>query len=127
MRFCEKLKNLRKGKNMTQSDLAVLLGVTTRTVQNYESGNLYPKNSEIYGKLSNIFGVTADYLLDETDLEVTEKFKNGETASKQDIDELISNVSALFAGGMVSEEDKDRVIAALTRAYWDSKQLNFKK
>lgn len=126
MRFCEKLKNLRKGKNMTQSDLAVLLGVTTRTVQNYESGNLYPKNSEIYGKLSNIFGVTADYLLDETDFEVAEKFKKGETASKQDIDELISNVSALFAGGMVSEKDKDRVIAALTRAYWDSKQLNSK-
>ena len=126
MRFCEKLKNLRKGKNMTQSDLAVLLGVTTRTVQNYESGNLYPKNSEIYGKLSNIFGVTADYLLDKTDFEVAEKFKKGEATSKQDIDELISNVSALFAGGMVSEEDKDRVIAALTRAYWDSKQLNLK-
>ncbi len=123
MKFGEKLKSLRKEKNMTQADLAAVLGISTRTVQNYESGNLYPKNSEIYGKISNIFGVTADYLLDESDFEVTDKFKNGKTASKEDIDEIISNVSALFAGGTVTEADKDRVIAALTKAYWDSKML----
>ncbi len=127
MRFGEKLKNLRKERKMTQTDLAKLLGVTTRTIQNYENGRLFPKNSEIYGKMSSIFGVTADFLLDESDFEIPEKLKKNKPASKKDIDMLISNVSGLFAGGAVSEEDKDRVIAALTKAYWESKQLNARK
>lgn len=127
MRFGEKLKQLRKERKITQTELAQLLGVTTRTIQNYENGRLFPKNSEIYGKISSIFGVTADYLLDESDFEVPEKLKKNKPASKKDIDMLISNVSGLFAGGAVSEEDKDRVIAALTKAYWESKQFNLRK
>lgn len=127
MRFGEKLKELRKERKMTQTELAQLLCVTTRTVQNYENGRLFPKNSEIYGKISSIFGVTADYLLEESDFEIPEKFKDNKPASKRDIDMLISNVSGLFAGGAVSEEDKDRVIAAITKAYWESKQLILRK
>ena len=40
MKFGEKVRNLRKKNKMSQGELAVAIGVSLRTVQNYEkSGN----------------------------------------------------------------------------------------
>ena len=42
------------------------------------------------------------------------------------MEELVSEISGLFAGGELDEEEKDAVMAALTRAYWDAKEDNKK-
>jgi len=56
------IKELRKNKNVNQSVIATLLGVTLRTVQNIEAGNT-PLKTEYAKKLANYFNVSVDYLL----------------------------------------------------------------
>lgn len=126
MRFGEKLKQLRTEKKMTQPELAAKLGVTTRTLQNYEWGKMYPKQSEVYGKIAAIFNVTADWLLNDEDRYLIDAQERGGAKTKRDINALITEVGGLFAGGELSEDDMDAVMKSLTEAYWDAKEKNKK-
>ena len=59
----EKIKELRKGKNMTQEDLAELLNVSISAVSQWEIGKTMPDITFI-SHICNIFDVSADELLD---------------------------------------------------------------
>ena len=54
MIFGEKLKALRAERNMTQKELAKALGVSLRTVSNYETGGLRPRYASVYDDLARI-------------------------------------------------------------------------
>ncbi len=123
MRFCDKLKQARAAQNMTQAALADIIGVSTRTIQNYEMGKMYPKQTQIYARLASVFSVPVEYLLNDEDYLLMEAQERGGAEAMEDVDRLISRVSGLFAGGTLSEEDKDKVMRALTMAYWRSKEL----
>lgn len=56
-----KIKEFRKVKKLTQDDLAKELGVTRKTINQIESGNVLPKIDVAY-KLSIILGVTVEQL-----------------------------------------------------------------
>lgn len=56
-----KIKEFRKSKNLTQDDLAKELGVTRKTINQIESGNVLPKIDIAY-KLSIILGATVEQL-----------------------------------------------------------------
>ena len=62
MGFGNRLKEKRKFANFTQSKLAASVGVSTRTIQNYESGNRNPSNLIIVQRLADILGTTTEYL-----------------------------------------------------------------
>ena len=67
----EKIKLYREKKNMTQNEIAEILGVKATTVSKYEAGTLEP-NIESIKKLSEIFGITIDELLkDEGDFDIS--------------------------------------------------------
>lgn len=67
----EKIKLYREKKNMTQSEIAEILGVKPATISKYEYGALEP-NIESIKKLSEIFGITIDELLkDEGDFDIS--------------------------------------------------------
>lgn len=124
MKFCEKVRMLRKQHKYTQQELANLLGVSLRTITNYESGERYPQRRELYTHLGEIFNVNPDYFLTENDEEPTQTVTQPSPGSRQYADDLIQQVSGLFAGGHLSETDKDAVMRALQEAYWDSKKMN---
>ena len=63
--FPDRLKELRKAKNLKQTEMAAFLGLNTRTYQDYEYGNVIP-NATMLNKLADFFGVTTDYLLGRT-------------------------------------------------------------
>ena len=52
MKFGEKLRLARKRKKLTQDELAKLVGVSKRTIVNYESGEIYPKERKMYTTLA---------------------------------------------------------------------------
>jgi transcriptional regulator with XRE-family HTH domain len=60
--FSKNLKKLRKIKNMSQKDIAELLGITRQAIAAYETGKREP-NYLILQKVADIFGVSLDYLL----------------------------------------------------------------
>ena len=58
----EKIKLYREKKNMTQAEIAEVLGVKAATISKYESGTLEP-NIESLKKISELFGISIDDLL----------------------------------------------------------------
>lgn len=67
MNFGERLKILRKDFNISQDELGKKIGVARTSVANYETNRNYP-TSEVLEKLSDVFGVSLDYLLGKTDI-----------------------------------------------------------
>ena len=63
MEFHEKLQELRKGRGLTQEELAEYTGVSSRAVSRWENGITFPDIS-LLPILANIFEVTVDELLD---------------------------------------------------------------
>ncbi len=66
MDFGSRIKQLRIKKNITQQDLADLLGVGRPTVAGYETKNKQPDYDKLV-KIASFFNVTVDYLLGLTD------------------------------------------------------------
>lgn len=109
MKFCEKLKEARTRAGLKQEELAKALGVSLRTITNYESGERYPKKREIYYKLAELFHTEENYFLNEDeDFLLTAAEKYGSKGAKQ-ARELMEEVSGLFAGGNIADEDLDEM------------------
>jgi len=61
-----RLKEIREEKGVSQTELAIEIGVRQQTISQYELGITEPDIATIK-KLCRFFGVTADYLLDMED------------------------------------------------------------
>lgn len=126
MKFCEKLKEARTRAGLKQEELAKTLGVSLRTITNYESGERYPKKREIYYKLAELFHTEENYFLNEDeDFLLTAVEKYGSKGAKQ-ARELMEEVSGLFAGGNIADEDLDEMMRGIQEAYWIAKEKNKK-
>jgi transcriptional regulator with XRE-family HTH domain len=62
MQFALKLKELRESSNMTQAELADVLGLKRATVTQYESGRISPSKNVLI-KIANYFQVSVDDLI----------------------------------------------------------------
>lgn len=127
MKFSDKIRALRKHQNLTQQELAKKLNVTLRTVANYESGVSYPKKRDMYKELADALKVNTNYLLTEDEefiLQAKEQYGSG---SARQAKILISELTALFSGGKLDEEDKDEMMKAIQEAYWISKKKTTNK
>ena len=60
--FGENLKNLRKGRGMTQSELGGKIGLSKAVISKYETGLGYP-SFDVLIRIAKFFGVTTDFLL----------------------------------------------------------------
>ena len=67
MEFNKKLQELRKQKGLTQEDLAEMLHVSRTAISKWESGRGYP-NIDSLKAIANLFSVTIDELLSNTEL-----------------------------------------------------------
>ena len=65
MDFAEKLQRLRKARGLSQEQLAEKIGVSRQAVSKWESAQAVP-DVDKFVLLSELFGVTTDYLLKET-------------------------------------------------------------
>ena len=60
--FCERLKELRKEKNLSMKQLAIKLNTTDAAISNWENGINEPKISYLKS-IAEFFNVSADYLI----------------------------------------------------------------
>jgi transcriptional regulator with XRE-family HTH domain len=126
MLFGEKLRQLRLAAGLTQTELAAKIGVSPRTCQNYELCRMYPKKTEIYRVIASFFNVEISYLLADEDLYVLKAEEKGGLRSKKDVQALMAEVGGLFAGGELTEADKDNVMRTINDLYWKAKEYNRK-
>lgn len=68
MEFSEKLITLRKGRDLTQEQLAEQLNVSRQSISKWESGQVIPEVEKIV-ELSKVFNVTLDYLLKPSEID----------------------------------------------------------
>lgn len=68
MDFPEKIFTLRKSNDLTQEQLAEELNVSRQSVSKWESGQATPELEKIVA-MSQIFGVTTDYLLKPSEID----------------------------------------------------------
>ena len=77
MKFEEKLMTLRKKSGMSQEEMADWLGVTRQAVSRWELGSTQPDAPNLL-KLSDLFDVSIDWLLRESDMEQEEATRTKE-------------------------------------------------
>jgi len=64
--FATRFRELRKEKELSQVALAQVLGISQKTLSDYER-NYYEPTQEMLVKIARYFGVTVGYLLGEED------------------------------------------------------------
>lgn len=125
MTFSERLKKIREQKGLTQEQLAQLSGISRRMIQKYESGVARPR-FDASEKIASALEMPVSELLGESGTLVAQAAeKYGSRGAKQ-AEELMSEVTGLFAGGEMAEEDMDVMMRAITEAYWIAKEKNKK-
>ena len=95
MKFNDKIVKLRKEKMLTQEELAEKLDVTRQTISKWELGQTVPDKDELI-KLSQIFNVSIDEMLDES-----EKVQEKEVINEQLDDSNKTKKRIFIAVGIV--------------------------
>lgn len=62
----QRIRDLREDRDMTQTEMGLILSCSQRVYSNYERGEL-DIPTEILIKLANFHGVSIDYILGQTD------------------------------------------------------------
>ena len=104
---------------MTQKELAEELGLTLRTIQNYELGASLPRSKATEARISEFFDVPVSSLFEADDFYVLEAEKKSGKEAGSEMRVLLSDMSALFAGGKLTDEDKDMVMKTINDLYWE--------
>lgn len=126
MTFGEKVKNERNRLGLNQDELAKKIGVTRRVISSYENDSSRPRGTERYKKLAEALGVNINYLLSEDESFIADVEDNyGHRGAKQ-AKELLAEVTGLFAGGEMADEDMREMVDAIQEAYLIAKKNNKK-
>lgn len=96
-----KLKTLRKGRKLTQQELADRLGVTRATISNYEVGRRTPHLSELQ-RFAEFYGVDLSYF---------------GVATKDEVFDLLSRAKAVFKDDRIDRSKKDELYRELMKLY----------
>lgn len=136
MTFSDKIKRAREVAQLTQNELAQEVGVSQRTIASYESGGAKARRSTTE-KLARALKVSIKYLTEDdcTDpLADIEKDDYIEQAREmygpkgvRDMEDLLRDNAALFAGGTLSQEQKDSFFEAVMKAYITCKEESKRK
>ena len=125
MKFNERLKKYREEKGLTQAQLSELAGITTRQIQNYKGGKARPR-LDAAEKIAKALNITTDELLGNADMLVAQAAeKNGARGAKQ-AQQHTDELTGLFTGGDLAEEDMELMMKAIQDAYWIAKEKNKK-
>jgi len=136
MTFSDKIKRSREVAEMTQQQLADEVGVSKRTIASYESDGAKARRATIE-KLAAALKVSVKYLSNDDCLDPLEDIDKDEYIEQaralygakgvRDMNELLADNAALFAGGELSQEQKDAFFEAVMTAYVTSKEEAKKK
>ena len=133
--FSEKVKDARTALGLKQQELGELCGVSTNTIFQYEKGMKKPRVTTL-AKLAKALQVSTTFLSDDNcddpmkDIEkdnYIDKARElyGSTGARQ-AKQLTEELTGLFAGGDIAEQDMDVMMKAIQDAYWIAKENNKK-
>ena len=127
MKFGEKVRELRTKKNITQAELAKLVGVAKRTVAGWENDGLYPQNRDLYDALAKVFEVQTSYLASEDEEFIADAAERFGVKGEREAKAVLTQAAAVFAGGELSDEDRLAFMTEIQQLYLESKDIAAKK
>lgn len=125
MSFGERLRDLRKERDLRQSELGEELGefigigrISPSAIGSYERNEREPAYDHLIG-MARYFGVSVDYLLGATDerLTVSQYIENLDF----EFSELLSKYNIYFDGHKLTDADKGRIKDVSFALLWDKK------
>lgn len=121
MAFGNRLRELRKERDLQQSQLAEELGVSSSAVGSYERNEREPAYSLLI-RISEYFGVSLDYMLDTTD----EKLPVHEYLKQDSIEygDYLRTHNVTLHGYEFTEEEKKRLLDLAIGMFWQKLQNN---
>ena len=127
----EKIRERRTLLGLKQTELANKIGVTLRTITKYEKQGVMPRGRNLR-ELAKVLGVSEVYLANE---EIEDETYGLEEApyidsvraaygakGANDMQNLLLQTQAMFAGGDVPQADKDKFFQAVMEAYVATKE-----
>ena len=125
------MKEARVSLGISHPQLGKKIGLSVRSVIAYEKGEKKPRPASML-KLAKALGVSVKFLSDDecenpmADIEkddyIAEARERYGAAGAKNMDELLSANTALFAGGELSQEQKDAFFEAVMKAYITCKE-----
>lgn len=112
--FANKLKLLREGKGMTKKDVAIAVGVHPSSIGNLEKGTI-PQADLLY-KLSKLFNVSMEYLIDST---LTQEIELTQSIDTQ-------KMTLLNLYDQLDEQDQEEIIGIINLKLMTSKRYSNK-
>lgn len=122
MNFGEKIKMLRKQKGLSQAELGKLVHVSARSITAYETSGTYPRKMETYELLAKALDTDVNYLRTENEEMMSDIGEKYGTRGQRQMEALKSQVSALFAGGELNEEEQMAFLMDLNDIFLDAKK-----
>jgi len=129
--FSEKIREAREALKLNQQQLSDLVGVSKRSIASYETTDMKPRGN-VARKLASALQVSVDYLLNdditdpkhgiEKSLYVEETRERLGAKAAKEMDILLEQNMALFAGGELDQEAKDAFFEAVMKAYITCKE-----
>ena len=126
MNFSDKIKISREVIGLTQLELAKEVGVSQRTIASYESGGAIARRSTTE-KLASALKVSVKFLSDDSCVDPLADIEQDDYVAEaralygekgaRDMEGLLAANTALFAGGELSQEQKDLFFEAVMKAY----------
>ena len=98
----DKLKTLRKGRKLTQDQVADVFGLTRGAISNFEIGKRSPDIKTLQA-FAAFYGVPLDYF--------------GEAAQKDELFDLLSRAKVIFHDDRVSRETKEELYREFMKLY----------
>ncbi len=107
----DRLRALRKNKDMTQAELGKLLNMSHSAINRYENDINLPDINTI-SRLSEIFNVSTDYLLDKSDLRNIQKDSKDEEILQlaMDIIEIYIKKGKIKKGEKITSEQREKIL-----------------
>jgi transcriptional regulator with XRE-family HTH domain len=127
--YGDKIRAARAAKNMSQGTLSELTGLTTRAIRYYENNQRVP-SADVIKKMADALGLTTNYFMDDTafqeELEretflAEAKDKYG-SRGKAQAKRITEEARALYAGGELSEADKQGFMEEMMEIFMISKE-----
>ena len=125
MKFSDRLKGLREKNDMTQEQLAKVSGVSPRTIQRYECGTSRPR-LDAAEKLAKALNISVDQLLGTDGMLVAQAAEQYGARGAKQAQQFTDEVTGLFTGGELAQDDMDVMMQAIMDAYWLAKEKNKK-
>ena len=111
--IAQRIREAREAKNMTQTELAEIIGSHVNVIWQYENAKRVP-SLENGSKIAKILNIDLNFLMGLYDIN---NFKD----CLIDPSELLFSIRLYFRDDKIQQLKKDKLFNEITKSYWESK------